>query len=62
MSFRIAFSCSRASRYVSLLQARKGVAAVPAGGVPQVASQAVEVLLMQHLYRIGDARFLYLFL
>ena len=33
-----------------------------AGGVPQVVPQAIEVLLTQHLYQIGDARFLYLLL
>jgi hypothetical protein len=35
---------------------------VPAGDVPQVVPQAIEVLFTQHLYQIGDARFLYLLL
>jgi hypothetical protein len=31
-------------------------------GVPQVVPQAIEVLLTQHLYQLGTARFLYLLL
>jgi hypothetical protein len=51
---RGAYLCSRRGR---------AVAAVPAGGVSQVVPQAIEVLLTQHLYKIGIAtRFLYLLL
>jgi hypothetical protein len=50
---RGAYCCPRRGR---------AVVAVPAGGVPQVVPQAIEVLLTQHLYQIGDARFLYLLL
>ena len=63
MSFRMAFSCGRASWYVWLLQARKGYSrGASRWRPPQVVPQAVEVLLTQHLYQIGDARFLYLLL
>jgi hypothetical protein len=62
--FQDAFSCGRASRCVLLPQAREGCSrgASGAGGVPQVVPQAIEVLFTQHLYQIGDARFLYLLL